>query len=146
MKLDELYEMWAEDCEIDPTELDKESIKIAKLHNRYLRIYSDEKIILLRLQADMKVLKKEKHIFYIDGPTKETLAKGWILPSKGTIYKPEISTYLEADQDIIELSLRIGYQSQKVEFLESAIKSLNNRGYNIRAAIDFRKFNAGEGR
>ena len=146
MKLDELYEMWAEDCEIDPTELAKESIKIAKLHNRYLRIYSDERIILLRLHADMKVLKKEKHTFYLDGPTKETVAKGWILPPKGTIYKADVSTYLEGDQDIIELSLRIGYQSQKVEFLESAIKSLNNRGYNIRAAIDFMKFNAAEGR
>ena len=85
MKLDELYEMWAKDCEIDPTELAKESIKIAQLHNRYLRIYSDERIILLRLHADMKILKKEKHTFYLDGPTKETVAKGWILPPKGTI-------------------------------------------------------------
>lgn len=145
MKLDELYDMWSEDSEIDATELADESLKISKLHNKYMRIYSDERIVLLRLQADMKILKKEKYEFYADGPTKETVAKGWTLPAKGTIIKSEIATYLEADQDIIDLSLRIGYQSQKIEFIESVIKSLNNRGYNIRAAIDWHKFTNGVG-
>lgn len=145
MKLDDLYDMWSEDSEIDATELADESLKISKLHNKYMRIYSDERIVLLRLQADMKILKKEKYEFYADGPTKETVAKGWTLPPKGTIIKSEIATYLEADQDIIDLSLRIGYQSQKIEFIESVVKSLNNRGYNIRAAIDFIKFTNGVG-
>lgn len=145
MKLDDLYDMWSKDSEIDATELAEESLKISKLHNKYMRIYSDERIVLLRLQADMKILKKEKYEFYADGPTKETLAKGWIMPPKGTIIKSEIATYLEADQDIIDLSLRIGYQTQKIEFVESVIKSLNNRGYNIRAAIDWHKFTNGVG-
>jgi hypothetical protein len=35
------------------------------------------------------------------------------------------------------------YTKLKVEFLESIIKSLNTRGYNIRSAIDFLKFTMG---
>ena len=45
--------------------------------------------------------------------------------------------------DIVTLSLKIGYQQEKIELLESIIKSLSNRGYNIKAAIDWTKFTMG---
>ena len=59
------------------------------------------------------------------------------------ILKADVPMYMEADKEIIDLSLKIGLQQEKVEFLESIIKSLNNRGYNIKAAIDFLKFTSG---
>jgi len=51
--------------------------------------------------------------------------------------------YMEADKDIINQSLKIGYQQEKVELLESILKSLNTRGYNIKSAIDWIKFTSG---
>ena len=35
------------------------------------------------------------------------------------------------------------YQQEKVDFLDSAIKSLTNRGFNLKAAIDWEKFKMG---
>ena len=56
------------------------------------------------------------------------------------ILKTDVPMYMEADKEIIDISLKIGLQQEKVEFLESIIKSLNNRGYNIKAAIDWQRF------
>ena len=57
--------------------------------------------------------------------------------------EPKLETYLEGDSDIIQLSEKLDYIKQKVDFLESIIKSLNTRGYNLRSAIDFLRFTMG---
>jgi hypothetical protein len=59
------------------------------------------------------------------------------------ILKADIPMYMEADRDTIELSLKIGMQGEKVEFLESIIKSLQTRNFLIKNAIDFMKFTMG---
>jgi hypothetical protein len=58
-------------------------------------------------------------------------------------YEPKIETYLAGDEDLIKADEKLEYTKLKVEFLESIIKSLNTRGYNIRSAIDFLKFTMG---
>ena len=65
MNIDEIYDMWSIDSEIDPTELSQESINTSKLHHKYLKIYHTEKLHLLKFEADMKILKKEKYEFYL---------------------------------------------------------------------------------
>ena len=59
-------------------------------------------------------------------------------------YEPKIETYLQGDDDLIEANQKLAYQKIKVEFLESIIKSLNTRGYNIKSAIDFLRFTMGQ--
>ena len=58
-------------------------------------------------------------------------------------YEPKIETYLAGDNDLIKADEKLDYIKQKVDFLESIIKSLNTRGYNIRSAIDFLRFTMG---
>ena len=58
-------------------------------------------------------------------------------------YEPRIETYLAGDNDLIKADEKLDYIKQKVDFLESIIKSLNTRGYNLRAAIDFLRFTMG---
>jgi hypothetical protein len=143
MKLEAIYEEWSKDSEIDMTDLGNEAIKIPKLHHKYFQVYSSEKLLLRKYEAEMKTLKLSKYEFYTQGPSKETQEKGWILPARGMILKQEMPMYLEGDQDIINLSLRIGMQQEKVELLESIIKSLTNRGFQIKSAIDWNKFTMG---
>lgn len=143
MKLDEIQELWNTDVEISEHELDSESLKIPKLHSKYYNIYTKEKLLLYKLESELKFLKLEKYEFYSQGHTKETMEKGWIMPAKGVIIKSEIPIYMEGDKDIIDLNLRIAVQKEKTEFLESIIKSLNNRGFQIKSAIDFMKWKSG---
>ena len=51
--------------------------------------------------------------------------------------------YVDGDEEVIEMNLKIGYQKEKVDFLENAIRSLTNRGFNIKSAIDWEKFKVG---
>ena len=143
MKLETIYEEWGKDSEIDMTDLGNEAIKIPKLHHKYFQTYSSEKLLLRKYEAEMKTLKLSKYEFYTQGPSKETQEKGWALPARGMILKQEMPMYLEGDQDIINLSLKIGMQQEKVELLESIIKSLINRGFQIKSAIDWNKFTMG---
>jgi hypothetical protein len=143
MKIEDIFDLWKEDCDIDRTELGDETIKIAKLHSKYYQMFVVERLALRSLEAEMKQLKLDKHEFYTQGPNEESRERGWELPAKGLILKADMPLYMEADKDIIKLSLKIGLAQEKVEFLESIIKSLNNRGYNIKAAIDWFRFTNG---
>lgn len=143
MKLEEIYEEWKKDANIDKTELADEAIKIPKLHHKYFQTYSSERLLLKKFESDMKALKLAKYEFYTQGPSDESRAKGWEMPARGMILKQEMPMYLEGDKDIIELSLKIGYQQEKIEVLESIIKNLNNRGFLIKDAIEWIKFTMG---
>jgi hypothetical protein len=91
----------------------------------------------------MKRLRLAKHEFFLLGPTEETRDAGWNLPAVGKPLKSDIPTYLDADKNIIELSLKIGMQSEKIELLASILKTIAQRSFNIKAAIDFERFKVG---
>jgi hypothetical protein len=50
---------------------------------------------------------------------------------------------MESDKQIINLSLRIGMQQEKVDLLESVIRSIQNRGYQLKTSLDFLRFTMG---
>jgi len=41
------------------------------------------------------------------------------------------------------MNLKIAYQQEKIDALESIIKMLHNRGFHIKSAIDFERFKVG---
>lgn len=143
MNIEEIVDEWTKDTKIDQTDLASESVKIPSLHNKYIKILFNEKLRLRKLEADFKLLKREKFEFYSQGPSKETEDRGWKLPPRGMILKSDVPMYLDSDEDIINLSLKIGYSKEKIDLLEEIIKSINNRGYNIRSAIDWHRFTMG---
>jgi hypothetical protein len=143
MKLDEILDMWSTDCDVDRTELGEEALKIPKLHSKYLRHFSEERLLLRRLEAERKELLLLKSDYYRGVlPEEDLKSNGWE-PFRLSVLKSDVPTYIEADQDIIKLNLRIAMQSEKVDTLESIIKSISNRGYLIKSAIDYEKFKVG---
>ncbi len=143
MKLETIFELWEQDSHVNRDMLDEEALKLSKLHHKYHQIYTNERLTLRKLETDLKILRLEKFEFYTQGPTKETHDRGWNLPPIGKVLKAEANTYVDADKDIINLSLKIGIQHEKIELLESIIKSIMNRGFQIKTALDFVKFNSG---
>ena len=68
---------------------------------------------------------------------------GWQLPPIGKVLKSDANTYIDVDKEVIEQTLKIGIQHEKIELLESIIKSIMNRGFQIKNAIDFMKWQSG---
>lgn len=143
MTLDEIFELWGEDTQIDRTELGNAALELAKLHHKYYRIFSQERLLHKKLEADMKQLKLDKLEFYVDGPTEEHIEKGWKLPPKGRILKSDAGQYVDADSDIIALNLKLAYQQEKLELLADIIKTISNRGFHIKSAIEWERFKVG---
>ena len=65
-------------------------------------------------------------------------------PSKASHLIDENSVgILNSDDDIIEVEKKIVYYEAIVEFIDGVIKSIDNRGWDIRNAQDWKKFLAG---
>jgi len=60
MKFEEIQKLWTHDCPIDDTELAQESVKIPQLHNKYLILYSNEKLKFKELKYLFTGLIKRK--------------------------------------------------------------------------------------
>lgn len=136
MKLEDIQREWEIDSIIDSSRLREESIKIPQLHSKYFKMFSRERLRLRHLEAEYRKFQKEKYEFFTIGPTEEQHAKGWVHPPRGNIIRSEVDKYLMSDEDIIEQSLRIDYQKEKLELLESIIDQINKRAFQIKNAID----------
>jgi hypothetical protein len=143
MKIDDIFALWEQDSRLDRSELGNEALNIPKLHHKYFKIFTNERLVLRKYEAEFKQLKLAKHEFFTMGPTEDTHAKGWRLPPQGKIIRSDVNNYIEADQEVIDMSLSIGIKQEKIELLESIIKSLTGRGFNIKAAIEWEKFKVG---
>lgn len=143
MKLEDIQQQWEEDAEIDRTELGEASLRIPKLHSKYFKIYSQERLLLKKYQADYKQLYRDKYQYYNGTLDEETLRERNWEPNPLKILRTDIPIHMEGDADLQLVQMKIDIQEEKIDFLESSIKSLTNRGFQIKAAIDWVKFQNG---
>ena len=59
--------------------------------------------------------------------------------------KDTMTKYMDADEKLSESSLKIDYYETMLSYLESILKQINNRTYQIKNAIEWQKFIAGYG-
>lgn len=143
MKTDDLITEWEKDSEIDRTELGKESLRIPQLHSKYLKEFYLAKSLHAKLTADYKAMYKLKHQYYQGILSKEELEQhGWD-PQPLKILKSDISVYMDSDIDLQSIQTKIQLTEDKIEFIENIIRTLNNRGYLLKNAIEWEKFKMG---
>lgn len=143
MNFDELKNMIKQDLKIDETALDKESANTPQLHNKYLIFYMDEKMRLKKLESEQSLLRRNKWLYYTGRMSQEELTVlGWE-PFELNVLKTEADDLILSDPDWIKLDERVAFQTEKVNYLESIVKIINNRQWQIRAMIDWYKFTQG---
>ena len=143
MNLDELKVMIKKDLDIDQTALDAESSRTPQLHNKYLVMFMDEKLKLKRMNSELSVLRRNKWLYYTGRMSQEELTQfGWE-PFELNILKTEADDMIESDADYIKASEKVNFQEEKVNYLVSVIKIVQNRQWQIRAMIDWLKFTQG---
>lgn len=143
MTLEQIQELWSKDAPVDRTELGEEAIKIPQLHSKYFKIYSTERLILKKMELESKQMWKDLWSYYQGHMDYEDLTeRGWD-QINNIILKADLNIHIDSNKDWINNNLKLAYQREKVDFLEAIIKSLNNRGFNINAAISWEKFKVG---
>ena len=140
MKVDEITAMWLDDARIDDVDLDTESLKIPSLHAKYLKILYEEKLKLKSYIIKRKTFSRVLSEYYRgDLNNKEDLAEIGREPWSRTVLKQDIASYVDSDHDMIKLLTKISYQEEVVSLLEDILKNINNRGFQIKNTIDWRR-------
>jgi hypothetical protein len=143
MTLEQLMEEWRKDSAIDSTELGLASMKVPELHSKYLKIYFEERRKLKAHEFSSKELFLKKYEYYNGKMSQEELDEMNWEPFMKRLMKNEIDMYLESDKDIVQTNIRIVNQKEKLAFLEEVIKNINQRNFQIKNAIDWKKFTNG---
>jgi hypothetical protein len=143
ISLEVIQEMWQKDSEVNQDELDTESLKIPQLHAKYYQLYNT--ILLLRKQAEQQhsSILLERRKFYM-GKAETQVYIDEPFPYK-VRDKEDLKLYLEADEKISKIRLKIDYYDTMLKYLEEILKQISNRTYQIKNAIEWRRFSAGYG-
>lgn len=139
MTIDDILKLWQEDSNVDKTELGNENLKIPKLHHKYYSILTNERLRLKKLESEYKQLKLDKYEYFSQGASEEHIEKGW-KPLNKIIIKTEVPMYMDADDQIIEMNLKISYQQEKIDMLIDILKMIHNRSFQLKNALEWQRF------
>ena len=141
--LETIQEMWEKDAKIDRDHLHDESLNIPSLHAKYFQIYNT--IFLLRKKAEQqrKNIRHERYEYFSGKADPDVYIQN-PFPKK-IRDKDTMTKYLDADEKLSNASLKIEYYDTMLTYLESILKVIQNRTYQIKNAIEFMRFNAGMG-
>ena len=141
--LEQILETWKKDAEIDQTEPGKELIKIPLLHNKYLTILTKHKIASKKAHFDYLRMRKVKLDYFGGRMSAEELEEyGW-QPFQ-FVLKSDMSTYMEADKDLIKLLEKKVYHDECISVIESIMQELKQRTWQLRDFISWEKFVNGQ--
>ena len=143
-KINEIQDLWEQDCIIDNNHLDDESIKTAKLHAKYINMLMETKLGISKRKIEISTLKRNKYRYYKGEMTRqELLDQGWDQWLYAKPLKYELEQLLEGDSDLVAMNLRLEYLEATLYLLESILKSIADRTWSIRNSISYKSFLAG---
>ena len=141
MNLEQLKEESRTDLIIENEEqLGSESLKNQKIKSKYLDQRSRFQLLLQKANSDYQRMYREKWEYYGGkADDKIYVAKQFDLK----VLKNDLAMYITSDEEVISLANKIGYVETVIKYIEGVIKSIDNRGWDIKNAIEWKKFEAG---
>ena len=141
MNLDELKIIAEKDLPVTNDEhIDQESYKNQVIKQKWLDFKSDFELMLIKARTDHQQLYREKWEYYGGKADAKVYAA---IPFDIKVMKTDLQMYVQSDEDILRLQNKIGYYETCVDYCKGVIKSIDNRGWDIRNATDWKKFEAG---
>jgi len=138
-----IQEMWEKDSKIDIDNLHTESINIPVLHAKYYDIYNNLMLLRKKAEQQKKNIRHERYEFY-SGKADPDVYIETPFPKK-IRDKDTLQKYLDADEKLSGVSLKIEYYLVMLTYLEEILKQISNRTYQIKNSIDFMRFASGAG-
>jgi len=147
---EKIKEEWAEDTKVDFQFKNKEytedlarlSLEIPFQHNKYLNHYTDLSAVKTSLEFEIRKLVRQKREYYSGEADAKIYAEKPFGASIKTAEK--MKTYLEADEDIINIEAKIKLIDQILYFLDQVLRMISQRNYHVKNAIEWEKFINGD--
>jgi hypothetical protein len=141
MNLDKIQEMWQKDSVIDADNLHDESLKIPQLHCKYYTVYNTITLLREKARDQYNKIRLERYNYYTGKAEPEVYVEE-PFPYK-VREKDAIQRYMEADERLTKVDLKIRYYDATLKFLEEIIKNISNRTFQIKNSIEWHKFQSG---
>ena len=141
LDLDVIQKMWEQDSKIDPDNLHTESLNIPILHSKYFEIHNT--ILLLKKKAEQqkKNIRHQKYEYFTGKADPDVYLEN-PFPKK-IRDKETLQGYLDSDEKLSQSSLKVDYYETMLIYVDSILKMISNRTYQIKNAIEFMRFTAG---
>lgn len=138
MNLEIIQRTWEKDSQIDDVLLAEASLDISKLHAKYLSIYNDVKLLLIKSQQELKQVKHQQWMYYSGKYVPEDAE-----PFNHKIMKSDIPNWVSVDEKVMRCEAKVEYNQTMLDSLSEILRQINQRNYVIKNAIDWRRFVSG---
>ena len=139
--MDKLSELQAEAKEdliiLDDEDLHQQSYKNQIIKPKWLDYKSKYRMLMFQTKAQHKRLYREKWEYYGGKADAKVYATK---PFDLKVLKTDLGVYINSDEDIMEIEMKIEYYETLVQFIDGVIKSIDNRSWDIKHAQDWKKF------
>ena len=132
---------WEKDSVINPDKISTDSINVGHLHSKYIRYLFDCKERYIILDARLSEIRRTKTRYYKGEMSKIELdERGWNQYQGPRLTKSAISEILVDDEDIVDVRIKMETVMLLITTLESIIKTLHSRSFDIKNHVEYVKF------
>jgi len=141
--LDTIQKMWEKDSKIDIDNLHIESLNIPVLHAKYFDLYNN--ILLLKKKAEQqkKNIRHQRYEYFTGKADPDVYVEN-PFPKK-IRDKETLQGYLDSDEKLMQVSLKVDYYETMLSYVDSILKMIFNRTYQIKNSIEYMRFQSGLG-
>jgi hypothetical protein len=141
--LDTIQKMWEKDSKIDIDNLHTESLNIPVLHAKYFDLYNN--ILLLKKKAEQqkKNIRHQRYEYFTGKADPDVYVEN-PFPKK-IRDKETLQGYLDSDEKLMQVSLKVDYYETMLSYIDSILKMIFNRTYQIKNSIEYMRFQSGLG-
>ena len=138
-----LQQMWEKDSKIEIDNLHTESLNIPVLHSKYYDIYNNLMLLRTKAEQQKKNVRHERYEYYSGKADPDVYIQN-PFPKK-IRDKDTMTKYLDADERLSNVSMKIEYYNVMLRYIEEILKQITNRTYQIKNSIEFMRFSSGLG-
>ena len=141
--VDTIQSMWEKDSKMDIDNLHTESLNIPILHAKYFDLYNTINLLKKKSEQQKKKIRHEKYEYFTGKADPDVYVEN-PFPKK-IRDKETLQGYLDSDEKLSQVALKIEYYETLLNYIESILKMIQNRTYQIKNAIEFVRFQSGLG-
>ena len=121
----------------DDTLLAEASVKIPQLHQKYVTLLSEYLLLKKKKEQELKGLQHRRFLYYAGKAQPEEYEDQ---PFNYKLMKSEIPSWVEVDEMIQKVDLKLEYYCVTIRCLEDILKQIHQMSFNIKNMIEWRRF------
>lgn len=142
--LSQIETEWKADCKIDITDISGAILKTPNLHSKYIAILSHAKQEILKAERNYIKIRRLRTSYYNGEMDREELDdQGWDQYQFKKPLKTVLDELLQSDEYLIDHKMTMEELTICKDMLESIVKAVASRSYDVRALVEYLKWSQG---